>query len=129
MEICPKCYSDKICFGPRQYGWKDVFAGGKFTEFVRMNSKWGLCNECRFHWRLSNSNEGYFLKPRKAPRLTDASFLALLGIILLFVGVFTATADDVVFWRWVLICVGGFLLAIGVLFIFRAIRKPSAMIS
>jgi len=119
MEQCPKCNSEQIRHVPRRYSGKDALLGGPATELIRMNSKWGKCDDCKYHWSLSNPDKGYYVQPMKYQKLISAAFLTIFGIIFLLVGIFAVTSSDVVVWRWILISLGGLLLISGIFFIIR----------
>lgn len=65
MEQCPKCSSSRIRQVPRRYSGWDMAFGSSISELQRINSKWGLCDDCNYHWSSKDPNRGYVIKPMK----------------------------------------------------------------
>ena len=103
MEKCPKCNSEKI---------RSVIPRRARRHALSLNSTWGICNDCKYHWPSANPSEGYFVKPIKNPELANGGFLAVFGVIFLLVGVFAVTSTSMIL-RWILVSLGGLLLGYG----------------
>ena len=130
QTTCPKCGSEQVQYGARRLGAMDVFLGGPAVEFHRINSKYGTCGECKYHWKLSRPDAGHYIGPRKQARLVNGSFLAILGIIFILIGIFAMSepAFDVVVWRWIILSIGGLLLSGGIFFMLRALHHNKNII-
>lgn len=123
MEQCPKCNSENIRHVPRKISGKDMLIGGPATEIIRLNSKWGTCDNCGFHYPLEKPHKGYFPRKMKNPRLVNGSFSIILGVVFLLIGILAITSADAVVWRWVLVGVGAALIVLGIFSVIRGIRK------